>query len=306
VSASITAGRRTVEVSRPDKLLIAPDTSKLRLATYYEQVADAMLPHIAEKPLNYERYPDGIDGHRIFQQHASGHFPDWVRRVEVPKKGGTVEHVVATEPATLVYLANQACITFHSWLSRADQSRMLTRPDRMIFDLDPSVEDPQEMLRAARIIVALLKELGLPQFAMTSGSRGYHLVVPLQRRADYDVVRPFSHDVARLAAERDPQLFTIEQRKAKRDGRILIDYMRNGYGHTSVAPYSVRARPDAPVATPLHLEELSDSDTRPTRHTLNTVPRRLEQDGDPWREIASAATTLTDARRRLGRLLAEL
>lgn len=301
MTATITAGRRTVEISRPDKELIPPAFTKADLAGYYGQIAETMLVHVNGRPLNYERYPDGIGGHKIFQQHASGHFPAWIRRVEVPKRGGTVEHVVASEPATLVYLANQACITFHSWLSRADQ---LLRPDRIVFDLDPSVERPAEMRRAARLIVELLRELGLAPWVMTSGSRGYHIVVPLQRRADYDVVRPFSHDVAALAARREPRLFTIEQRKAKRAGRILIDYMRNGYGHTSVAAYSVRARPGAPVATPLHVEELSEASTRPDRWTLKTVPRRVQRDGDPWSAIAAGAQTLTAARRRLDEALA--
>jgi bifunctional non-homologous end joining protein LigD len=120
------------------------------------------------------------------------------------------------------------------------------------------------------------------------------------------VVRPFSHELAALAAAREPRLFTIEQRKAKRNGLILIDYMRNGYGHTSVAPYSVRARPAAPVAAPLHLEELEDPATRPTMHTLKTVPARLEREGDPWREITKSAQTLTAARRRLQQLQSEL
>jgi bifunctional non-homologous end joining protein LigD len=302
VSVSITAGGRTVEISRPEKELVPPAITKLELGRYYEQIADAMLPHIADRPLNYERYPDGIDGHKIFQQHASGHFPDWIKRVEVPKRGGTVQHVVASEPATLVYLANQACITLHSWLSRADR---IHRPDRLIFDLDPSVERPEEMLRAARLIAELLRELGLEPWTMTSGSRGYHIVVPLQRRVGYEVVRSFSRDVAALAAEREPRLFTIEQRKAKRDGRILIDYMRNGYGHTSVAPYSVRARPGAPVATPLDPSELSEADTRPDRWTLRTVPARVQRDGDPWRDISRAAQTLTQARRRLAQARAE-
>lgn len=302
MSVSVTAGRRTVEVSRPDKRLIPPDVTKLDLARYYEEIAPAMLPHLAGRPLNYERYPDGIEGHRIFQQHAAGHFPDWIKRVAVPKKGGTVQHVVASEPATLVYLANQACITFHAWLSRAD---MLQRPDKIVFDLDPSAEQPEQVLRGARLIVELLRELSLEPWVMTSGSRGYHIVVPLQRRAGYDVVRPFCHDVAALAVDREPALFTIEQRKANRERKILVDYMRNGYGTTSVAPYSVRARPGSPVATPLHLEELSDPTTGPQRWALDTVTKRIERDGDPWREFGGAAQTLTEARRRLKQALAE-
>jgi bifunctional non-homologous end joining protein LigD len=302
VSAHITAGRHTVEISHPDKQLIPPDVTKLDLARYYEQVSDQMLPLVRDRPLNLERYPDGIDGAKVFQQHAGKHFPSWIRRVEVPKKGGTVEHVLAGDAATLVYLANQGCVTLHSWLSRADR---LDRPDRLIFDLDPSVEDQRQMLRATKLIIALLRELALEPLVMSSGSRGYHVVVPLQRRAGYDVVRQFAHDVAALGADREPELFTIEQRKAKRGGRILIDYMRNGYGHTSVAPYAVRARPRAPVATPLHERELDDPATAPQRYTLRTIPQRLASDGDPWSGIAADAQTLTAARRRLEQLRAE-
>jgi bifunctional non-homologous end joining protein LigD len=302
VAFTVKAGRRSVEISRPDKQLIPPDVTKADLGDYYARIAEVMLPHVAGRPLNYERYPDGIEGHRIFQQHAGSHFPDWIRTAEVAKKGGTVKHVVAAEPATLVYLANQACITFHSWLSRADRPH---RPDKMVFDLDPSIERPAEMRHAAQLIVELLSELGLRPWVMTSGSRGYHIVVALQRRADYDVVRAFSRDVATLAAARDPRLFTTEQRKAKRDGRILIDFLRNGYGHTSVAPYSVRARPHAPVAAPLHLEELSEEGTLPGRWTIRTVLERIERDGDPWRKFAGSAQTLTTARKALDRALAE-
>ncbi len=303
MALTITSGGRDVEVSRPDKQLIPPNVTKADLARYYDEVGAVMLPHVAGRPLNFERYPDGIEGHKIFQQHASGHFPDWIRVVEVPKSGGTVKHVVAEEPATLVYLANQACITFHSWQSRVDQ---LNRPDKIVFDLDPSVHRPAEMRRAARLIIGLLRELGLEPWAMTSGSRGYHVVVPLRRRAEFDSVRTFARDVATLGAAREPRVFTIEQRKAKREDRILIDFMRNGYALTSVAPYSVRARPRAPVATPLHLEELSETSTRPDRWTTRTVIKRIQQDGDPWQHIAKGAQTLTAARRALDAALAEV
>ena len=249
-----------------------------------------------------ERYPDGITGTKIFQQHAGKHFPPWIKRIETPKTGGTVEHVVADDAATLVYLANQGVITLHAWLSRADR---LNRPDRLIVDLDPSVEDHSAMREAARLIVDLLSELGLQPWAMTSGSRGYHVVVPLARRNDYDYVREFSRDFATLAERRHADLFTVEQRKANREGKILLDMMRNAFGHTSVAPYSVRARPGAPVATPLALEELSDSSTLPDRWTLRTVRRRLDQVGNPWAEIDSHRQALGAARRKLHAALRE-
>jgi bifunctional non-homologous end joining protein LigD len=285
----------TVEVSRPGKALFPDGTTKADLAGYYEAIAPVMLPHLAGRPLNLERYPDGIERQKIFQQRAGSHFPDWIERVTVPKEDGEVEHVVARDADTLVYLADQACITPHAWLSRADR---LERPDRLIVDLDPSNGRPAEVRRAARDFGTLLRELGLEPFAMTTGSRGYHVVAPLQRRQDFDDVRAFARDLAEVAAERDPRL-TVEQRKAKRGDRILIDVMRNAYAHTAVAPYAVRARPGAPVATPLHWEELEDSKLRPDRWNLRTVRKRVERDGDPWADIARAARPLGPARRAL-------
>jgi bifunctional non-homologous end joining protein LigD len=298
MSATIEAGGRAVKISRPDKALFPCGITKLDLASHYEAVADRMLPHIAERPLTLERYPDGIEAQRIMQKRAGKYFPSWIARVVVPKKGGSVEHVRADEPATLVYLADQACVTLHAALSRRDN---LQRPDRLVLDLDPSVDRPAEVRRAARLLGDLLRELGLNPWAMTTGSRGYHLVVPLQRRLGFDEVRAFARDLGAVAVGREPKLFTIEQRKANRGDRVLIDVMRNGYAQTSVAPYAVRARHGAPVATPLHWEELSDRRTRADRWTIKTIGRRLEVDGDPWKDIAASPVTLTQARRRLAR-----
>lgn len=303
MSATIRAGRRKVEISRPGKALFPCGITKADLAIYYERVAPAMLPHIKGRPLNLERYPDGIEGERIMQQRAGRYFPAWIRRAEVDKKGGSVEHVVAADAATLVYLAGQACITLHPWLSRADR---LNQPDRLIFDLDPSNGKPAEVLRAARTMFDLVRELGLQPWAMTSGSRGYHVTAPLRRSADFDNTRAFARDVATLASRREPGLFTTEQRKAKREGRILIDVMRNAYAHSAVAPYAVRARPGAPVATPLHPDELADSGMRPDRWTLRTLPQRLERDGDPWEGIGGGGQAIGAARRRLQAAMEEL
>jgi bifunctional non-homologous end joining protein LigD len=261
-----------------------------------------MLPLVADRPLNLERYPDGIGGNKIFQQHASKHFPDWVKRVETPKSGGTVQHVVANDAATLVYLANQGVITLHAWLSRRDR---LDRPDRLVVDLDPSVEDHAAMRRAAIAVADLFEELGLRPWAMTSGSRGYHIVLSLARRADYATMRAFARDFATLAERRHRELFTTEQRKANREGKILLDVARNNFGTTSVAPYSVRARPNAPVATPLELGELSDSDTLPGRWTIKTIRERLNKDGNPWRDIGKHAESLGAARGKLDAALGE-
>jgi bifunctional non-homologous end joining protein LigD len=294
---------REVRITRAEKVLIPPGISKADLAGYYESVSKAMLRHIGDRPLNLERYPDGIDGERIMQQRAGRYFPDWIRRVEVPSARGPVEHVVARDAASLIYLAGQACITLHPWLSRRGR---LERPDRLVIDLDPSTDAPDAVRRGARLIGDLLRELELKPWVMTSGSRGYHVVVPLQRRLDFDAVREFARDLARLAAARESRLFTTEQRKAKREGKILIDVMRNAYGHTSVAPYSVRARYDGPVAAPLHWEELEDRTMHPQRWTLRSVPERLERDGDPWRDIAKSSISLGAPQKRLQKALDEV
>jgi bifunctional non-homologous end joining protein LigD len=289
---------RTVKISRPDKRLFPTGETKADLAGYYQRVAEAMLPHVAGRPLNLERYVDGIEAERLIQQRAAKYFPDWIARAETPKKGGSVEHVVARDADTLVYLAGQAAITLHRWLSRADR---LDRPDVLIVDLDPS--DPDAEVRAAAVeFGGLMRELGLEPFAMTTGSRGFHVVAPLQRRQDFDAVREFARDLARLAAARDPERLTVEFRKAKRGGRILVDVARNAYAQTAVAPYSVRARPGAPVATPLHWEELEDPATRPNGWTIHTVLDRLP---DPWADIHASARSLGAPRRKLDALLAE-
>jgi bifunctional non-homologous end joining protein LigD len=222
-----------------------------------------------------------------------GHFPDWIRRVTVDKRGGTVTHVLANDAATLVYLANQNCVTPHIWTSRADRIR---EPDRVVFDLDPPGERFAEVRAAARALGDILRDLGREPFAMTTGSRGLHVVIALRRGADYEEVRAFSRSVAGVLAEHDPKRLTTEVRKAKRDERIFIDTGRNAYAQHAVAPYAVRPRPTAPVATPIHWEELSDRRLRPDRWTTKTIARRLDAEGDPWETFRRSARALPRAR----------
>jgi bifunctional non-homologous end joining protein LigD len=296
-TATIEAGRRTVTVRRADKCLFPSGVAKRDLARYYADVAAAMLPHIQGRPLNLQQFPDGVEHQGFFVQRAPRHFPAWVRRVRVPSRDGEVEHVVASDAATLVYLADQAAVTPHMWLSRADR---LDRPDRLVFDLDPPDAGGFGDARAAALRLGeLLRALGLEPFAMLTGSRGVHVWVPLQRRHDFDSVRDFAREIAARLADDDDRL-TLEQRKAKRAGRVLVDVMRNTYGHTSVAPYAVRAKPHAPVATPLSWEELERAKRlRPDGFGIDDVRRRLGRRGDPWSSMARHARALGAARRRL-------
>ena len=246
-----------------------------------------------------ERYPDGIDGQRIFQKDVPDYFPDWIERAKVHKEGGSLQQVVCDQAATLVYLANQACITPHVFLSRADR---LDHPDQLIFDLDPAGDDFEEARLAALALRDLLRELELPSFAKTTGGKGLHLTVPLDRRADFDTVRGFARDVADLLAARQPDRLTTEQRKDKRKGRLYLDAMRNAYAQTAVPPYAARARPSATVATPLDWSEVEDRSLRPSSFTIASA---LERTGDPWKDLRRHGRSLSRARRRLNALIGE-
>jgi bifunctional non-homologous end joining protein LigD len=292
----------TVEITHPDKVLFPDDgITKADIADYYERVSEWMLPHISFRPVSMQRFPDGIDRKGFFHKDIPDYFPDWLRRVEVPKANGSVTHVLVCDADALVYLVGQNTITPHVWLSRADR---VWQPDRMVIDLDPAPgSDFAAVRRAARQTGELLRELGFTPFAQVTGSKGIHVWTPLRRRARHDEVRALAGDIGRVLAARYPDDLTTAFRKAKRDGRILVDVARNTYAQTAVPPYAVRPRPGAPVATPIDWDELSDSKLRPDRWTVRNVLRRLRAKGDPWADISSFARGISRARRRLESLL---
>jgi bifunctional non-homologous end joining protein LigD len=299
VTETVTAGRRAVPVSHPERVVFdGAGLTKLDLVRYLADVAEAMVPHVRDRPLALHTFPKGVGGEGYFAKNVPRHFPDWVATVDVPKReGGTIRQVLGNDAATLAYLGGQNAVALHIWTSRADR---LERPDRLVFDLDPSVQRFAEVRAAARQAGELLRDLGLRPYAMTTGSRGLHVVAPLQRRADFDDVHAFGRDVAaRLAAEH-PDRLTSEFRREKRGERIYLDVNRTAYGQHAIAPYSPRALPNAPVATPLEWDELDDSDLDPQGWTIATVLDRLaEHGGDPWRGIGGDARALGGARRAL-------
>jgi bifunctional non-homologous end joining protein LigD len=292
-----------VEISHPDKVLFPEDgVTKGDLVEHYERVAPYMLPHVKGRPVSMQRFPNGIDKPGFFQKEIPDYFPDWIERVEVAKRGGKNIQVVTCNPDTLVYLANQGCITPHVWLSRASK---LNSPDRLVFDLDPSGGSFAGVRRAARQVGELLEELGLAPFAMVTGSRGIHVWAPLRPTADFDHVRAFARGAAEELVRRDPDHLTLEARKQNRGERILIDIMRDAYAQTVVPPYAVRPRRGAPVATPLRWAELSDTRLKPDKFTTRTIGKRLAQVGDPWSGISRHARTLAQPRRKLDRILGQ-
>ena len=244
IAGVIRVDGREIEISRPEKVLFPEDgTTKGDLIEYYARIAPHILPHVRNRPLTLERYPNGINTKRFFQKDVSSYFPKWLRTVTVEKVGGTVTHVVCNDTATLVYLANQACVTHHIFLSRIDK---LDVPDQMVFDLDPQGNDFELVRSTAWSFKHLLDELELPAFLKSTGSRGLHVVVPLQRREGYEAVRGFAREAAALIVSQAPGERTMESLKANRGDRVFIDTNRNGYAQLVAPAYVVRARKGRP------------------------------------------------------------
>jgi bifunctional non-homologous end joining protein LigD len=295
--ALVRIGQKEVKITRPEKILFPEDgITKGELIEYYHRVASWILPHLRGRPLALERYPDGIDQSGFFQKSAAHYYPSWIRTVIVKKVGGTVKHVVCEDAATLVYLANQACVTPHIWLSRIDR---LEYPDQMVFDLDPSGESFEPVKATARSLKELLDQLGLPAYLKTTGSRGLHVAVPLKRREDFDSVRAFARRLAEVIVDQDPKQRTLEQSKSQRRGRVFLDINRNAYAQMVAPAYAVRARRGAPVSVPLEWNELGRGNLRPDGFTIRNVFARLQKIGDPWTDFWRRGVSLNRARQKL-------
>lgn len=291
---------RQLELSNLDKVMFPQaGYTKGEVIDYYRRIAEIALPYYRDRPLSMHRFPDGIDAEGFFQKNLPDYFPDWIDRAELPKEGGRITYMIADSPASLVYIANQGCITPHLALSRRDKP---DHPDRLIFDLDPPGADDFALVQqAAAWIRERLAELELPGFVMTTGSRGLHVAVPLDRSAGFDAVRGFARDLAAALVRRHPDHLTVEQRKDKRGDRLFLDILRNAYGQTAVAPYALRAREGAPVATPLTWEEALAPERGPQDYTLKNIFRRLAQTPDPWQGIDDQAVALETAALRLAK-----
>ena len=258
--------------------------TKGELAAYYETIAPYMLAHLRGRPITMERYHRGIAAEGFFQKDVKRGFPEWLERVEVPKKGGTVHHPLAGDVRSLLWLSNQNTVTPHVWTSRVPD---LFHPDVCVFDLDPAVDDAAEVRAAALALRNLLGEFGLRCWVKTSGSKGFHIAVPLDREAGFDEVERFAYEVGNVLVSRHPSRLTQDFSKSDRGGRMLVDTGRNGYSATFAAVYAVRAKAGAPVSAPCTWEEMERGDVAPRTFTLRTMPERVAVVGDLWDDMSA-------------------
>lgn len=261
------------------------DIKKTEVVNYYFKIAPIALLHYKDRPLTMVRFPHGIEDKGFFQKNIFPHHPEWVESIQVKKVGGTVTQILINHPATLVYLSNQDCIEMHLALARADK---INFPDRIIFDLDPSPNNDFSQIRwAALQLKALLDQFHLISFIQTTGSRGVHIVIPIERTRDFTYVHSFAKNLASQLVAQFPDRLTIAQRKEARGSHVYIDYSRNSYGQGSIGPYSLRAKEGAPIATPLYWEELQNENLTAQSYHLKNIFQRLKMQKDPWQCINS-------------------
>ena len=287
-------------ITHPDKVLFPDDgITKGDLAAYYEALAPVILPHLTGRPITMERYPSGIGRKGFWQKDVSRGFPAWLERVEVPKKDGVVHHPIVTDLRSLLWITNQNTITQHVWGSRVPH---LERPDLCVFDLDPSTDDPAAVRAAAIALRDLLEELTLPSWIKTTGSKGFHIVVPIDGKTPIGEVAHFANVVGRVLVDRDPKHLTLEFSKVDRSGRIYVDTGRNGYSATFAAAYTVRARAGAPVSAPCTWAEIERGDVDPKTFSLRTMRDRVSKVGDLWAGLLTGGKSLTKASTKLRKL----
>jgi bifunctional non-homologous end joining protein LigD len=288
-------------ITHPEKVLFPGDgITKGDLAVYYETLAPVILPHLRGRPVTMERYPAGIGEKGFWQKDVSKGFPEWLQRVEVPKKDGVVHHPIIADTRSLLWITNQNTVTQHVWTSRMPG---LAYPDICVFDLDPSKADADALRAAAVGLRALLEELGLPSWIKTSGSKGFHIVVPIDGKTHIRWVARFANAVGTFFVGQAADRLTQEFSKADRRGRIYVDTGRNGYSATFAAAYTVRAKPGAPVSAPCTWDEVERGEVNPRTFTLRNMPDRIAKVGDLWADMRRRGRSLKRPMERLRRLM---
>lgn len=285
-------GPYKVELTNLDKILFPQSNiTKRDLINYYIMIAEHMLYFIKDHPVTMYRFPEGIAHEGFYQKDISSYFPDWIQRAAFKTQKDTItKYLLCNNKATLAYIANQGCITPHIWLSKYREPYY---PDRMIFDLDPSTDDFDLVRFAALKLKEILESKSLKPFAMTTGSRGIHVTIPLSQKQDFKIVKAFAQQCAQELIQEYPDKFTLEIKKDKRKNKLFIDTLRNNYSATAVAPYAIRPKEQAPVATPLFWEEVHNKKLTSRYYTIKTIFDKLKKDGDPWKDFYKYSTLLS-------------
>lgn len=299
----VRVGAYTLTLSNTDKILFPEHNyTKGDVLHYYAKIAEYMLPFLKNRPLAMERYPNGIHGESFYQKDASPFFPSWIKTHAVEKKeGGDTKYIICQNKATLLYIANLACITPHLWLSKLPR---LEYPDKLIFDLDPSPEVTfPQIIDTAFKFRDLLLSLSLRPYIMTTGSKGLHVVIPLDRFFTFEAVETFAQGCAQLLIRTNQELLTTDIRKVKRKGKIFIDTLRNQFGSLAVAPYAIRAKPGAPIATPVIWDELNIKGFTSQQYTLANIFDRMASIQNPWPDFFNKPQSLKTAHKLLIKLL---
>lgn len=287
-------GGHAIRITHADKIMF-PATgeyealTKLDLARYYQSAAPALARLTAGRAIIMRRYPEGIDHGGFFQKRTQPWFPDWMAHKVLPLKNGTLDYVMGGQAAAFVWLAGIGTIELHALLSRADKPK---RPDRIIFDLDPPEDYTDEVRLTALQIRAFCERLGLRSFVKSTGSRGFHIIIPIARRYSFERTRDFAKWMAGEMIKAQPDRLALDMRKARRAGRILIDVWRNGFGQSAVAPFSVRARPGGPIAVPLLWADLQKTDIHPRRVNMANFETRKAKALAAWTDWPGKAQTL--------------
>jgi bifunctional non-homologous end joining protein LigD len=292
-------GELTVACTHTERVMFPADgITKGEMLAYYHDIADLMVPELRGRPLSVVRYTKGTDQRGFFQKHFQKHYPSWLDHVTAGSKT-QVNYPIVDTATGLVYMANQGAIEFHVWTSRKDA---LHCPDMLVFDLDPPDGGFDLVRQVARLLHDLLAELGLPAFVKTTGSKGLHVVVPLDDAASFEQVGALGTRIGAHLCQRRPDIVTMEFYKKDRKGRLFMDVMRNALGATLIAPYSHRGRPGAPLSAPIEWGELDDPELRADGIQLRSVRAGLELRGDPWRDLRNVLGSVAGATRRLEQL----
>lgn len=270
-----------VETTNEEKIFF-PDAeiTKGDILNYYDSISELILPYLKDRPLMMQRFPDGIRGEGFYQKEAGDYFPDWIETMKIEKEGGVVNQVICNNSSSLKYLVNQGVLCFHTWQSVKTN---INNPDKLIVDLDPPKGDFEIVRDAANVLFEFFNEVDISAYLMTTGSEGLHIMVPLDGKSDFDTVRNTAKMLGSKMTKKHPELFSREQRKSKRKGKLYFDIQRNAYAQMTVSPYTVRPVKSAAVATPLSWDELIKNELNSQSYTVKNLHNRLSQKDDPWK-----------------------